>query len=300
VAAYRTLPPPRFVQDRFGRVLSTLRLEDFDVAFFEAFFVYFERDCGNYLRIWNQRLSVFYGFFRYVAFSEFAFSLHCQRILAIFVKRCERGFVAFLRGGGDGAGITPDATIWIGRRDCALLFVAVQTGLRNSEITALRCQDVDLEAGAHVRCVGKGWKTRAILLRFDVVVVLKDWLTHQPGAPADPLFPSIRGGRLNHRCPQRLVTRHTAIARQVCLLLMGKIVTFYSLRHVAAMVLLQRGVDLSVIALWLGHESTETTEVYLHADMRLKERVFAYAMFLGFAFERYRVFDFLFVFLEGL
>jgi integrase/recombinase XerD len=291
----------RFAHDHLGRTPSALRLEDLDVACLEAFLVHLERDRGNHPRTRNQRLSALHGFFRYVALNEPALSLHCQRIMAIPAKRYERGPVPFLTDEETTALVSaPDTTTWIGRRDRALLLVAVQTGLRNSEITALRRQDVDLEAGAHIRCLGKGRKTRATPLRPDVTVVLKDWLSHHPGAPAEHVFPSVRGGRLSADALQRLVIRHAATARRVCPSLIGKVVTPHTLRHAAAMALLQRGVDLTVIALWLGHESTETTEVYLHADMRLKERALAHATPSGLVPERYRASDPLLAFLEGL
>jgi integrase len=142
-----------------------------------------------------------------------------------------------------------------------------------------------------VRCTGKGRKTRATPLRPDVATVLADWLAHQPGAPPDPVFPSARGSRLSADALQRLVTRHTITARRACPTLTEKVVTPHTLRHAAAMALLQRGVDLSVIALWLGHESTETTEVYLHADMRLKERALAHATPSAVIPARYRAPD---------
>ena len=290
-----------FAQARLGRAPSTLRLEDLDVAFLEAFLVHLERDRGNHPRTRNQRLSALHGFFRYVALREPAFSLHCQRILAIPAKRCELGPVAFLTDEEATALVSaPNTATWLGRRDRALLLVAVQTGLRNSELTSLRRQDVELENGAHIRCVGKGRKTRATPLRPDVAAVLKDWLAHLPGAPANPVFPSKRGGRLSADAMQRLVSRHTATACRVCPSLNGKVVTPHTLRHTAAMALLRRGVDLSVIALWLGHESTETTEVYLHADMRLKESALAHATSSGLAPERFRASDPLLTFLEGL
>ena len=291
----------RFVQARLGRAPSRLRLEDLDVGCLEAFLVHLERDRGNHPRTRNQRLSALHGFFRYVALSEPACSLQCQRVLAIPAKRCERGPVAFLTEEETTALLAaPNTATWMGRRDRTLLLLATQTGLRNSEITGLRRQDVELEAGAHVRCVGKGRKTRATPLRPDVAAVLKDWLAHQSGAPADPVFPSVRGGRLSADAMQRLVTRHTTTARRTCPSLNGKVVTPHTLRHAAAMALLQRGVDLSVIALWLGHESTETTEVYLHADMRLKERALAHATPSGLQPERYRAPDPVLAFLEGL
>lgn len=291
----------RFAQDRLGRAPSALRLEELDVAFLDTFLAHLEQDRGNSPRTRNHRLAALHGFFRYVALSEPALSLHCQRILAIPAKRFERGPVEFLTEDEATAVVSaPNTATWIGRRDRTLLLVAVQTGLRNSEITALRRQNVEFETGAHVRCLGKGRKTRATPLRPDVAAVLKAWLSQQPGAPPDPVFPSSRGGHLSADAVQRLVRRHTATARQTCPSLNGKIVTPHTLRHAAAMALLQRGVDLSVIALWLGHESTETTEVYLHADMRLKERALAHATPSGLVPDRYRAPDPLLAFLEGL
>ncbi len=291
----------RFAQTRVGRAPSDLRLEDLDVGCLEAFLVHLERDRGNHPRTRNQRLAALHGFFRFVALNEPAHSLQCQRILAIPAKRWERGPVAFLTAEEITALVAaPDTTTWIGRRDYVLLLVATQTGLRNSELTGLRHQDVALEPGPHVRCVGKGRKARATPLRPDVATALKDWLAHQSGAPVAPVFPSLRGTRLSADALQRLVAKHVATAQRTCPSLAEKSVTPHTLRHAAAMALLQRGVDLSVIALWLGHESTETTEVYLHADMRLKERALAHATDTGVVPPRYRPPDPLLAFLESL
>lgn len=164
-----------------------------------------------------------------------------------------------------------------------------QTGLRNSEITAVRRQDVELGVGAHVRCLGKGRKSRCTPLRPDVIAILKAWLSRHSGGSADPLFPSARGGRrLSADGVQRLVARHVATASRTCPSLKAKKVTPHTLRHAAAMALLRRGVDLTVIALWLGHESSETTQVCLHADMRIKERALAHATPSGVTPKRYR------------
>jgi site-specific recombinase XerC len=207
----------RFAQARLGRAPSRLQLEDLDVVFVEAFLVHLERDRGNHPRTRNQRLSALHGFFRYVALSEPALSLHCQRILAIPAKRCERGPVAFLTDEETMALVSvPDTTTWIGRRDHALLLVAVQTGLRNSELRSLRRQDAHLDTSPHIRCVGKGRKTRATPLRPDVAALLKEWLAHQPGAHDDPVFPSTRGGPLSADALQRLVTKHAVAARLRC------------------------------------------------------------------------------------
>jgi integrase/recombinase XerD len=242
-----------------------------------------------------------HAFFQYVAVSEPALALHCQRILAIPSKRYERRPVEFITEEESNALVAaPDPTTWIGRRDRTLLLLAVQTGLRNSEITSLRCQDVELGTGAHVRCVGKGRKMRCTPLRPDVATALKQWLSQQSGKPEDPLFPSSKGGRLSADALQQLVLRHIATARQRCPSLASKTVTPHTLRHGAAMALLHRGVDLSVIALWLGHESTETTQMYLHADMQLKERALAHASPSKLVPARFRPRDNLLAFLESL
>ena len=268
----------RFTADRLGRSPSDLRLEELDAEFLERFLEHLERDRGNQPRTRNHRLAALHAFFRYVALAEPAFSLQCQRILAIPEKRFERGPVEFLTEDETTALVSaPDPGSWIGRRDRALLLLAVQTGLRNTEITSLRRQDVDLGVGAHVRCFGKGRKMRCTPLRPDVVAVVRTWLSEQHGEPSDPVFPSLRGGRLSADAFQRLVARHAATAGRKCPSLRTKSVTPHTLRHAAAMALLRHGTDLTVIALWLGHESTETTQVYLHADMQLKERALAHA-----------------------
>ena len=291
----------RFTTERLRRPPSALRIEDLDVSMLERFLDSLERDRGNGPRTRNHRLSALHAFFRYVALAEPALSLQCQRILAIPPKRFERGPVEFLTEDEITALVSaPTPDTWIGQRDRTLLLLTAQTGLRNSEITALRRQDVELGTGPHVRCLGKGRKSRCTPLRPDVVAVLKAWLSKQPGSLTDPVFPSARGRRLSADALQRLVARHTATACRTCPSLKVKTVTPHTLRHTAAMALLWRGVDLTVIALWLGHESTESTEVYLHADMRIKERALARATPSGLVPGRYRAPDPVLAFLEAL
>jgi len=291
----------RFTTERLRRPPSDLRIEDLDVSMLERFLDSLERDRGNGPRTRNHRLSALHAFFRYVALAEPALSLQCQRILAIPPKRFERGPVEFLTEDEITALVSaPTPDTWIGQRDRTLLLLTAQTGLRNSEITALRRQDVELGTGPHVRCLGKGRKSRCTPLRPDVVAVLKAWLSKQPGSLTDPVFPSARGRRLSADALQRLVARHTATACRTCPSLKVKTVTPHTLRHTAAMALLWRGVDLTVIALWLGHESTESTEVYLHADMRIKERALARATPTGLVPGRYRAPDPVLAFLEAL
>ena len=291
----------QFTTKQLRRAPSALRTEDLDAPFLECFLDHLERDRRNHARTRNHRLAALHGFFRYVALAEPALSLQCQRILAIPSKRFERGPVEFLTEEEITALVAaPNAATWVGQRDRTLLLMASQTGLRNSEITAVQRQDVELGVGAHVRCMGTGRKSRCTPLRPDVIAVLKAWLARHPGASADPLFPSARGGRLSADGVQRLVARHVATASRTCPSLKAKKVTPHTLRHAAAMALLRRGVDLTVIALWLGHESTETTEMYLHADMRIKERALAHTTPSGVTPKPYRPPDPLLAFLEGL
>ena len=292
----------RVAEARLHSAPSALRLEQLDAPFLEQFLDHLERDRRSSPRTRNQRLSALHGFFRYVALAEPARSLQCQRILAIPPKRFERGPVAFLcKDEAQALIAAPDAARWIGRRDRTLLALAVQTGLRNSEIRRLRRQDVDVGVGANVRCLGKGRKTRCTPLRPEVAAILKAWLHEQQGNPDDPVFPSARGGLpLSADALQGLVARHTLTACRGCPSLATKRVTPHTLRHGAAMALLQCGVDLSVIALWLGHESTESTEVYLHADMRLKERALKHATAAGITPRRFQAPDRLLAFLEAL
>ena len=290
-----------FATQQLGRAPSKLLTEELDVPFMEKFLRHLEQRRGNSVRTRNTRLAAVHAFFRFVAISEPALGLQCQRILAIPAKRYEHGPVEFLTEEETNALVTaPDAETWIGRRDRTLLLVAVQTGLRNSELTSLKRQDVALGTGAHVRCFGKGRKMRCTPLQPDAIAIMKDWLQRQPGQPGDPVFPSSRGGHLSADALQRLVSRHAATASKTCPSIKEKSVTPHSLRHAAAMSLLQRGIDLSVIALWLGHESSETTQIYLHADMRLKERALAHANASGLIPTRFKPPDPLLAFLEGL
>ncbi len=292
----------RFATTHLHKSPSRLALEDVDVSFVTQFLEHLERERGNCARSRNARLAAIHSFFRYVALTEPAHALLCQRVLAIPSKRFERGPVEFLTPAEVEALLAaPDVTTWVGRRDRAFLLVAVQTGLRVSELISLRREDVQFGAAAHVRTRGKGRKTRCTPLRRDVVRVLDAWLREQPSAaPQHPVFPSVRGGPMSRDAVERLVQKHVDIARRTCPSMSDRNITPHSLRHSAAMNLLQCGVDRSVIALWLGHESMETTQIYLHADMRLKEQALARTNDSRLAVPRYRPKDDLMAFLEGL
>jgi len=291
----------RFAAVRLRRLPSRLVIADLDAAFVGEFLDHLEQDRGNSARSRNARLAALRAFFHYVNFSEPAHALHCQRILAIPNKRFERGLVEFLDGKEIDALLrAPDLATWIGRRDRAILLVAVQTGLRVSELTALCRQHVTLGVGAHIRCLGKGRKLRCTPLRSDVTKILEAWLRENPLQPDDPFFPSLRGGQMSADAVERLVARHVTTASFSSPSLKKKRITPHTLRHTAAMQLLQKGVDRSVIALWLGHESIETTQIYLHADLRLKEKALAHTSSSGQVPGRFRPDDALLTFLDSL
>jgi len=290
-----------FASERLTRAPSQLRVEDFDTALLAAFLEHLERGRANTPKTRNTRLAALRAFFRFVAYAEPACSLQCQQVLAIPTKRHERAPVEFLTEEQSAAIIAaPDLTTWIGRRDRTLLLVAIQTGLRNAELRSLRRRDVDLGVGAHVRCSGKGRKTRCTPLRRDVVAVLEPWLVERGLGSDDPVFSSTRGGFLSADALQGLVARHVTAATVTCSSLAGRSITPHTLRHTTAMDLLRRGVDLTVIALWLGHESIETTQIYLHADMRLKERALGHADPFGVTPARFQPSDNLLAFLKSL
>jgi integrase/recombinase XerD len=291
----------RFAAGRLGKAPSKLSLEDLDAAFVGDFLDHLEKDRGNGARSRNTRLAAIHSFFRYVSFQEPAHAEQCRRVLAIPSKRYQRRQIEYLTAEeADALLAAPDRATWMGRRDRTLLLVGIQTGLRVSELIGLRRQDVVLGSGAHLFCEGKGRKQRCTPLRKEAVEVLAQWLRECPDEPAAPVFPSSRGGPLSRDAVERLVVRHQRAAEQHCPSLRRKKVTPHVLRHTAAMQLLQHGIDRSVIALWLGHESVETTQMYLHADLRLKEEALARITPLDVRPGRFRPDDELLAFLEGL
>jgi len=291
----------QFAKERLGKMPSQLRIEDLDAPFIGLFLEHLERTRNNSARTRNARLAAVHSFFRYVTLEEPAHALHCQRVLAVPNKRHVQRPIEFLsREEIDALLAVVNPSTWIGRRDRTLLLVAAQAGLRVSELIRLNCQHVVLGTGAHVRCLGKGRKERCTPLRPEAAMMLDAWLRQRQGRPEDPVFPSIRGGRLSRDAVERLITKYSHLAARTCPSLKRKNVSPHVLRHSTAMDLLHHGVDRSVIALWLGHESVETTQMYLHADMRLKEKALSRTEPLGIKLVRYRPNDQLLAFLEGL
>jgi site-specific recombinase XerD len=291
----------RFAAERLRKPPTKLEVSDLDASFIGEFLAYLENERGNSARTRNTRLAAIRSFFRYVALIEPGYALQCQRVSAMPNKRQVQRPVEYLnRIEVDALLAAPDISTWTGRRDRALLLVATQTGLRVSELINLRCENVVLGTGAHVRCEGKGRKQRCTPLRRDAVAVVEAWLRERHGLSEDPVFPSLRGGSLSRDAVERLVTKHAETAQLRCRSLAHKRVTPHVLRHTAAMDLLQHGVDRSVIALWLGHESPETTQIYLHADLSIKERALARTESSKVKPGRYRPSDGLLAFLEAL
>lgn len=290
-----------FVYDRTGKPPSKLDLADLDEPMIGAFLEHLENHRHNSVRTRNARLAAIHSLFAYAALGHPEHAAVIQRVLAIPDKRRDAAGVEFLTEGEVDALLTaPDRSTWTGRRDHALLVLAIQTGLRASELTGLTCADVVLGPGAHVACRGKGRKHRCTPLTAQTVAVIQAWLKERGGRPGDPVFPSRLGGRLSHDALGHLVPTHLAIARQHCPTLRPKRATPHTLRHTAAMRLLQAGVDTSVIAMWLGHESTKTTQIYLHADLALKDRALARTAQPATKPGRYRPPDKLLAFLEEL
>lgn len=290
-----------FAQHKLKKTPSTLAVVDLDAPFLGAFLDHMEKERGISARSRNVRLAAIRSFFKYAAYQAPEHEALIQRVLAMPSKRFNRVPIKFLdRREIDALLAAPDQRSWSGRRDRILLLVAVQTGLRVSELVGLRCNDVVLGAGAHVRCLGKGRKERCTPLRKETVAVLMAWLKEQKAQPTDPLFPNARGGPLSRDGVEYLIAKHLKLAGKQCPSLKAKRVSPHVLRHSAAMDLLQHGVDRSVIALWLGHESLDTTQMYLHADLALKEKALSRTAPLNIRGARYRPGDRLLAFLKGL
>jgi site-specific recombinase XerD len=290
-----------FAQMQLHKSPSMLAIENLDAPFIGLFLNHLEQARGNTPRSRNIRLAAIHSFFKYVTFQEPSLSFMAQQVLAIPSKRHKTRPIDFLtRSEIDALLASPDQGTYLGRRDRTLLLVAAQTGLRASELIGLRCQDVFLGSGAHVRCIGKGRKQRCTPLRKDAVAALRAWMRERDAQPSEALFPNALGRLLSHDGLDYILSKHVATARTKCPSIVKKRVTPHVLRHSLAMDLLQHGVDRSVIALWLGHESVETTQVYLHANLELKEQALAKTESFKGRPTRFRPDDHLLAFLQGL
>lgn len=266
----------KFAAQRLHRTPSQFDLQEIDAPLIMGFLDHLEKHQGISIRSRNLRLTALHSFFRFAAFEAPAHSAQIQRVLAIPSKRFTRTLVQFLtRAEVDALLAAPDRRTWSGRRDHAFILLAVQTGLRLSEMTGLQRQDIILGTGTHVRVIGKGRKERCTPIARSTLVVLKAWLREPQRGGGNILFPNARGQRLSVHGVQYLLNKHRLAASNLCPSLRDKRVTIHRLRHTMAMDLLQGGVDRSVIALWLGHERVETTQIYLEATLAMKEKALA-------------------------
>ena len=292
-----------FVHKQTGKPPCKLELADLDAARIAAFLSHLETERGNSVRTRNTRLTAIHSFFHYAALNAPECSELIARVLAIPEKRSDTTLISYLtKPEIDALLAAPDRSTWTGRRDHALLLLAMQTGLRASELASLRHQDLQLDASAWVRCRGKGRKERCTPLTRQTCQVLHVWLRERGGEPISPLFPSRSGQHLTRGAIWRLVTKHAATANARCASLQAKNITPHTLRHTAAMRLLHAPtpIDIATIALWLGHESLDTTNKYIHADMELKRRALDRTAPANAKPGRYRPPDPLLAFLQSL
>jgi len=291
----------RFAKTRTGKEPSRLNWEEIDAPLISAFLDELQEQRGVTVRSRNLRLTAIRSLFRYAAFELPAHAEQIQRVLAIPSKCSTHQQIGYLiRPEVDALLAAPDQCTWSGRRDHAWLLLAVQTGLRLSELTGLTRQEVHLGAGAHVRVIGKGRKERCTPLTKQTTAVLRAWMEEPARGDAQVVFPNRGGGRLSSDGVQYLLARHVNTARGACPSLRNKRVSPHVLRHTTAMDLLQAGADTTVIAMWLGHESVETTQVYLEADLELKRRMLEKTTPAGAAPTIYRPDDALLAFLRNL
>lgn len=303
IAAYRDALKLllEFVHEQTKKLPAQLDWDDLDATVISRFLNHLEDQRHNSVRTRNVRLTAIRSFYSYAALRHPEHALLIQRVLAIPPKRFEKRIVTFLTAPEVDAMIAaPNQSTWEGRRDKALMLLAIQTGLRVSEMTGLNCSDISLGTGANVRCEGKGRKQRAVPLNGTVEAILRAWLKERAGQPHDPLFPTRNGRRLSRDAVALRVTIHATTAQRQCPTLAGKTVHPHVFRHTCAMSLLQAGVDTSVIALWLGHAGVRSTDAYIHADLTIKEKALALVTPTAATPGRYRPTDKTLAFLESL
>ncbi len=291
----------RFTTDQTGVPPSELDIAQLDAPLIASFLDHLQTQRGNTIATRNNRLAAIHSLFAYLALHHPEHADTIARVLAIPAKRTERNLLTYLTDPEVDALLAAcDQAIWTGRRDHAMLALTIQTGLRISELIALNCQDITLGTGANVHTTGKGRKTRRTPLIPTIRAVLTAWIAERAGDPAEPLFPTRTGTRLSRDAVEHRLAIHLQTATATCPSLKTKHITMHTLRHTAAMRLLLAGNDITVIALWLGHEQISTTSIYLHADMTHKQKAIDRTQPINAKPGRYRPTDTLLAFLEAL
>lgn len=279
IAAYRDTFKLLFtyLQEQTGKAPQTLEIGDLDAARIGGFLTYLEQVRGNTPRTRNARLAAIHSLFSYAALRHPEQADTIQRVLAIPAARVRRNLVTWLTDCEVTALLNAcDQDTRTGRRDHAMFVLAIQTGLRVSELIGLTIADIHTGTGPHVHCVGKGRKERCTPLLPATVAIMKTWTAERAAnSDTEPLFTTTTGRTLSRDAIEARIRRTKAKATKNLPSLKDKHVTAHTLRHTAAMRLLHAGVDTTVIALWLGHEQVATTSIYIHADMTIKEQAIA-------------------------
>lgn len=278
----------------------TLSVNDLDAPTISAFLEHLEKQRHNSIRTRNVRFAALRSFMKYAATRDPAALPIVQRVLAIPLKRYARPALRYLSREEVTAILSAPDSTWSGRRDRALFAVLYNTGARVSEVVAARRVDVRLDAERCIQLTGKGRKHRVVPLWKSTGDQLRAWLAQTDAAPDAPLFPNRRGRPMSRSGVEKRLRKAARAAADRCPTLRGKRLSPHTFRHTTAMHLLQAGVDITVIALWLGHESTETTHQYVEANLAMKERALSKVEEIPLKLVRYRPGEKLLQFLDSL
>ena len=291
----------KFIQERTHLWPSELTFQMVDTESVLAFLRYLEEKRGNCVRTRNARLAALRAFFHYVSVNSPACLPLAQRVLSIPMKRFDRPLMGFLsREEIDAITNAPDSTTWSGRRDRVMFVTLYNTGARVSELITLKLKDICFQRNASVTIYGKGRKQRTVPLWKSTARSLRSWIKEITDDPEAPLFPDSNGRFLSRSGVEHRLRRAVGIAAHTCPSLRGHRISPHTVRHTTAMHLLQSGVDITVIALWLGHESLQTTHMYVEANLAMKERALARLQEPSMKALRYRAPDSLLEFLKSL
>jgi integrase/recombinase XerD len=290
-----------FLRNQTGLEPSALRLADVDTPVVLTFLNYLEQERGNSVRSRNIRLSALRSFFRFVALRDPGSLGMVTRMLAIPMKREDKKLIGYLtRLEIQALLAAPDRSTWVGRRDHALLLTLYNSGARVSEVTRLKRDQVCFDISTYIQLLGKGRKERTIPLWAETVQVLRTWFQKLGEHAPNIAFPSVRGKPLSRDGVDYLLKQAVQRAIPACPSLATKKISPHVIRHTTAMHLLQAGVDIATIALWLGHESIETTHGYLQADLAMKEKALGKLDPIEGEWQRFQADDPLLAFLASL
>ncbi len=290
-----------FAQQYVGKAPERLELTDLDAPAVLAFLDHLERERHNTIRSRNARFAAIRSFMHFAAFKDPTALPGIQRVLAIPMKRFDKPLLGFLSTSEIQAILdAPPTDRWSGQRDRIMFATLYNTGARVSELTGLRVGDVVLDGSACVHLHGKGRKNRSVPLWRTTTTQVRHWLPRIDSRPDRPLFPSATGGRLTRPAVTARLRLAVQRAAAQCPSLTKRRVSPHCIRHSTAMHMLQSGVDITVIALWLGHENPATTHLYVEADLAMKERALQAVQSPRIKQTRYRPTDRLLAFLQRL